>query len=180
MPLSYWGEALTSAVYLINRVPSSTLDFQTPLQVLVEAVIAPSVPNLTPRVFGCVAYVHLHKHQRSKLAPRALRCVFLGYAAHQKGYRCYHPPSKRMFITLDVVFHEDSMYFSSESDLQGEKQKEVLTLDHDIQVHEKIELTPQEVGGSISDDNQEMGVEVPLLSDITTTSQDLQEEMEVI
>jgi hypothetical protein len=45
MPLSYWGEALTSSVYLINRVPSSTLDFQTPLQVLVEAVIAPSVPN---------------------------------------------------------------------------------------------------------------------------------------
>jgi hypothetical protein len=179
MPLSYWGEALTSSVYLINRVPSSTLDFQTPLQVLVEAVIAPRVPNLTPRVFGCVAYVHLHKHQRSKLAPRALRCVFLGYAAHQKGYRCYHPPSKRMFITLDVVFHEDSMYFSYESDLQGEKQKEVLTLDHDIQVHEKIELTPQVVGGSISDDNQEMRLDVPLFSDISTP-QDLQEEMEVI
>jgi transposase InsO family protein len=86
MPLSYWGEALTSAVYLINRIPSSTIDFQTPLQVFTEAVIAPIVPNLTPRVFGCVAYVHLHKHQRSKLAPRALRCIFVGYAAHQKGY----------------------------------------------------------------------------------------------
>ena len=27
MPLSYWGHALTSAAYLINRVPSSTIDF---------------------------------------------------------------------------------------------------------------------------------------------------------
>lgn len=177
MPLSYWGEALTSAVYLINRVPSSTIAFQTPLQALAEAVIAPAVPNLTPHVFGCVAYVHLHKHQRSKLTPRALRCVFLGYAADKKGYRCYHPSTKRMFITLDVVFHENSIFFSSESDLQGEKQKEVLTLDHDTHVQEEIELTPQEVVGSISDDNQEMGIEVPILSEISTTSQDLHEEM---
>ena len=27
MPLSYWGEALTSAAYLLNRVPSSTINF---------------------------------------------------------------------------------------------------------------------------------------------------------
>ena len=30
MLLSSWGEALTSAAYLINRVPSNTIDFQTP------------------------------------------------------------------------------------------------------------------------------------------------------
>lgn len=106
-----------------------------------------------------------------------MRCVFLGYAAHKKGYRCYHPPTKRMFITLDVVFHENSIFFASESDLQGEKQKEVLTLDHDTHVHEEIELTPQEVVGSISDDNQEKEIEVPRLSEISTTSQDLHEEM---
>ena len=124
MPVSYWGEALTSAAYLINRVPSSTVQFQTPFQALQDAVNAPTVPNLPPHVFGCVAFVHLYKHQRSKLAPRALRCVFLGYASHQKGYRCYHPPTQAMYITLDVIFHEDTMYFSSESELQREHHKE--------------------------------------------------------
>ena len=94
MPLAYWGEALTSAAYLINRVPSSTINFQTPSQALVEAIVAPAVPNLSPHIFGCVAFVHLHKHQRNKLSPRALRCVFLGYATYQKGYRCYHPPTQ--------------------------------------------------------------------------------------
>jgi hypothetical protein len=113
MPLSYWGEALTSAAYLINRVPSSTINFQTPSQALVEAVVSPVVPNLPPRVFGCVAFVHLHKHQSNKLTPRALRCVFVGYAAHKKGYRCYHPPTQKTFVTMDVIFHEGSMYFSS-------------------------------------------------------------------
>ena len=94
MPLSYWGHALTSAAYLINRVPSSTIDFWTPSQALIEAIVAPVGPNLPSHVFGCVAFVHLHKRQHNKLTPRALRCVFLGYAAYQKGYRCYHPPSK--------------------------------------------------------------------------------------
>ena len=124
MSLSYWGHALTSAAYLINRVPSSTIDFRTPSQALIEAIVAPVGPNLPPHVFGCVASVHLHKRQRNKLTPRALQCVFVGYVAYQKGYRCYHPPSKRMFVTMDVVFHEDSMYFSSEPD-QGEHLEEV-------------------------------------------------------
>ncbi|RVW15128.1 Retrovirus-related Pol polyprotein from transposon TNT 1-94 [Vitis vinifera] len=66
-PISYWGEAITSAAYLINRVPSSSINFQTPLQALTNVVVAPTVPNLPPRVFGCVAFVHLHKHQRTKL-----------------------------------------------------------------------------------------------------------------
>ena len=110
MPTSYWGEALTSAIYLINRVPSRTLQFQTPFQALHNSIHAPTTSNLPPRVFGCVAFVHLHKHQRSKLTPQALRCVFLGYAQNQKGYRCYHPPKNNMYTTLDVVFHEDNIF----------------------------------------------------------------------
>ena len=140
MPLSYWGHALTYATYLIIRVPSSTIDFWTPSQALIEAIVALVGPNLPPHVFGCVAFVHLHKHQRNKLTPRALRCVFLGYATYQKGYRCCHPPSKRMFVTMDVVFHEDSMYFSSEPELQGEHLEEVQALDYDFMISIEGEL----------------------------------------
>ncbi|XP_026444132.1 LRR receptor-like serine/threonine-protein kinase FLS2 [Papaver somniferum] len=136
MPLTYWGEALTCAAYLINRVPSSTIVFQTPHQALAEAVVAPTIPNLPPHVFGCVAYVHMHKNQRDKLAPRALKCIFVGYATTKKGYRCYHPPTKRTFVTLDVVFHEDIMYFSCESELQREYHKEIQTLNYDEDISE--------------------------------------------
>ncbi|RVW38091.1 Retrovirus-related Pol polyprotein from transposon RE1 [Vitis vinifera] len=142
--ISYWGEAITSATYLINRVPSSSINFQTPLQALTNAVVVPTVPNLT-RVFGCVAFVHLHKHQRTKLTSHALQCVFVGYALHKKGYRCYHPPTRRMYITMDVVFHEDSMYFSSESELQGEYHKEIQTLDYDYHISEEDEFGQSEL-----------------------------------
>ena len=56
-----------------------------------------------------------------------------------------------MFITMDVVFHEDSMYFSFEYELQGEYHKEIQTLDYDYHISEddefgQFELVNQEVG----------------------------------
>ena len=86
--------------------------------------MAPIVPNLPPFIFGCVAFVHLHEHQHSKLTPQALKFVFVGYAANQKRYKCYHPPTQHMFINMDVILHEDSMYFI-EPELQGEYLKKI-------------------------------------------------------
>ena len=98
-----------------------------------------------------MACVHLHKHQRTKSTSHALQCVFVGYALHKKGYRYYHLPTQQMYITMDVVFHEDSMYFSSKSELQGEHHKEIQTLDYDYHISEEdesgqSELVNQEVG----------------------------------
>lgn len=39
-------------------------------------------------------------------------------------------PSHRLFITLDVVFHEDIIYFSKPT-FQGKYQKEIQILDYD-------------------------------------------------
>ncbi|KAL6329765.1 hypothetical protein AAG906_035413 [Vitis piasezkii] len=40
--ISYWGEAITSTAYLINRVPSSSINFQTPLQALTNVELPQS------------------------------------------------------------------------------------------------------------------------------------------
>ncbi|KAI5316883.1 hypothetical protein L3X38_036590 [Prunus dulcis] len=123
MPHHFWGEALCSAAYLINRTPSSTLQYQTPFQTLTTLLTMPSTPNLEPRLFGCVAYVQVYPHQRGKLDPCVLRCVFVGYADTQKGYKCFHPPTQTMHVTADVTFHESEFYYSrgvSEHPLQGE------------------------------------------------------------
>ncbi|RVW22622.1 Retrovirus-related Pol polyprotein from transposon TNT 1-94 [Vitis vinifera] len=143
--IDYGGRSITFVAYLINRIPSNSVDFQTSLQALTNVVIAPTVTNLPPRVFGCVTFVHLHKHQHTKLTFRALQCVFVGYALHKKGYRCYHPPTQRMFITMDMVFHEDSMYFSSESELQGEYHKEIQTLDYNYHISKEDESRQSEL-----------------------------------
>ena len=44
-----------------------------------------------------------------------------------------------MFITMDVVFHEDLMYFSLDFEFQGEYHTEIQTLDYDYHISMKGE-----------------------------------------
>ncbi|CAL2277083.1 unnamed protein product [Prunus armeniaca] len=122
VPHHLWGYAVLSVAYLINRTHSRVLDFKTPHDVFGDHVSSVSVSKLPPKVFGCVAYVHVYSHQRSKLDPCALRCVFMGYSSTQKGYKCYHPPTQKVHVILDVTFHEEVPYYvSPSSPIQGER-----------------------------------------------------------
>ena len=82
------GEVVLTAAHLINRVSSKVLGFKS----LIE-VFAKPLPNchtsykLSVKVFRCVAFVHMHAHNREKLDPRALRCVFVGLFTYTKGLR---------------------------------------------------------------------------------------------
>ena len=111
------------------------IDYQTPLQMLSQFHPIPSALNFCPKVFGCVCYVHIHFHQRDKLDPRTLKCVFLGYSNSRKGYKCFHPPIGKYYISMDVQFCEGDSYFSrnvSLVPLQGEissKKEEKLWLE---------------------------------------------------
>ena len=127
MPRFYWGEAVKSAAYLINRTPSRVIDFQTPQQKLQSLLSIPHLPNLKPRVFGCIVYVHIPKILRNKLDPCAKRCVFVGYSKFQKGYRCYDLETRKLHVTLDASFRELEPYYSagvSRNSLQGESSSE--------------------------------------------------------
>jgi hypothetical protein len=148
MPTRNRGEAITAAAYLINRLPSSTLQFQTPLSVLHDAIKSPTVLNLLPKVFGCTTFVHLHKPLRNKLETQAIKCVFVGYAQHQKGYRCYHPSTHKLYVTLNVLFHEDKMYYSTseminDKDNQGNLQAPKDNMYYLDAISEKYYTEPQ-------------------------------------
>ncbi|RVW79171.1 Retrovirus-related Pol polyprotein from transposon TNT 1-94 [Vitis vinifera] len=78
VPSRYWDDAIATAVYLLNRMPSKVLQFKTLLQVLSEHVSLPTILLLPPRIFGCVAFIHLHKKQQTKLDPCVIRCIFVG------------------------------------------------------------------------------------------------------
>jgi hypothetical protein len=77
--------------------------------------------GLAPKIFGCVAYVHIPKTQRTKVEPCALKCVFLGFGTSQKGYRCFDPVSRKWYVTRDVTFIEHEPFFHDKSYVgQGE------------------------------------------------------------
>ncbi|CAJ2655096.1 unnamed protein product [Trifolium pratense] len=117
VPNYLWGEAVLTAAYLINRVPSKVLNFKTPIHIFKECFPNDRVSNdLTLKIFGCTAFVHEHKNI-SKLEPRAIKCVFVGYSPTQKGYKCFDPKNQKMFVTMDVTFFENKPFFDTH--LQG-------------------------------------------------------------
>jgi hypothetical protein len=112
MPKFLWGEAIKTATYLINRMPLCSLEYKTPLECLTG-----SNPYIVPpKVFGCICFVHDYRNSVGKLDPRAVRCVFVGYSPHQKGYRCWCPSEHRFFVSMDVTFKEHEPFYGSAND----------------------------------------------------------------
>ncbi|GKC25657.1 putative RNA-directed DNA polymerase, partial [Tanacetum coccineum] len=72
LPASFCGEALNTAVHVINLTLCVPLRFDVPDRVLSGKDI--SYRHL--RVFGCKASVHIPKDERSKLDVKAKPCVF--------------------------------------------------------------------------------------------------------
>lgn len=103
LPKSFWGEAVRTAVDLINLSPSVPLNGDVPEKIWTGKDI--SYNKL--RVFGCKAYVHIPKDERSKLDDKAKLCIFLGYGHEEFGYRLWDPVGKKIVRSRDVVFLED-------------------------------------------------------------------------
>ena len=88
--------------YLVNRSPSSTLHDKTPDEVWIGK--KPSLTHL--RVFGCDAYFHVSKGNRSKLDKKNEKCIFNGYKDGVKGYKLWNLETKNIVYSRDVVFRE--------------------------------------------------------------------------
>jgi len=103
VPPEFWGEAVATAVYVLNRSPTKSLKNKTPFEAWHGK--KPRVDHL--RTFGCTAHVKVIGPGISKLSDRSKKMVFLGYEPGTKGYRLYDPDRRRLVISRDVVFEED-------------------------------------------------------------------------
>lgn len=97
-----WTEATNCAVYLRNRVLGKALENKTPYEAWTGRK-----PNLSHiRIFGCTAFAHIPRDERSKFAPKAIKCILVGYCETQKVSRLWDPSNRRVRISRDVKFHE--------------------------------------------------------------------------
>lgn len=82
LPLSLWVLACYATVYCRNRSPSSTLSNSTPYEQWHH--VKPN--HLHLRRFGCLAYKHIRKQERSKFAAKSVPHTFVGYALDSSAY----------------------------------------------------------------------------------------------
>ena len=75
-------------------------------------------------MFGCIAYVHVLDEVRSKLDPKAEKCVLVGYSEEQKGYRCYNPLTKKIVVSRDVIFDELGSWYNSKENVKTDEDNE--------------------------------------------------------
>ncbi len=62
------------------------------------------------KVCGCVSYVHVSDHARSKLDAKLVKCTLVGYGKDEFGYKLWDDQNRKMIRSRDVVFNEKVMY----------------------------------------------------------------------
>ncbi|KAK8535581.1 hypothetical protein V6N12_057097 [Hibiscus sabdariffa] len=104
LPTSFWGYALETAAFTLNRVPSKSVQ-KTPHEMWTGRR-----PNMSfMKIWGCKAYV---KHQMStKLEPKSEKCTFVGYPKETKGYYFYN--ENKVFVARTGVFLEKEFLMNS-------------------------------------------------------------------
>jgi muramidase (phage lysozyme) len=101
VPSKFWGEAMQTAVYVLNRTLFRILD-RTPYESWFNT--KSSFSHLF--IFGCPAYIYAEKHTRTKLDPKSQPGLFMGYSDTSKAYRIWDLTKEKIVVTRDVIFHK--------------------------------------------------------------------------
>src|SRR3954471_15881318 len=103
LPKELWGEAVSTATYLLNRCPTKKLEKLTP-----EEAWCGFKPNLSHlRVFGSVAYKHVPGQLRKKLDDKGEEMIFVRYHS-TGGYKLFDARNRKIQISQDVIFEENN------------------------------------------------------------------------
>lgn len=101
LPKSLWGEAVLTAVHILNRSPTKRLQDLT-----LEEAWSGSRPSVSHfRVFGSVCYKYVPDQLRKKLDDKSEVMILVGYHS-TGGYRLLNPETKQIVTSRDVVIDE--------------------------------------------------------------------------
>ncbi|RVW78353.1 Retrovirus-related Pol polyprotein from transposon TNT 1-94 [Vitis vinifera] len=105
LPKFLWGEALKTAAYILNQVPSKSVP-KTPYELWSGK--KPSLHHF--HVWGCKAEVRPYNPQSKKLDPKTISGFFVGYCIGSRGSRFYYPShTTRIIESNKVVYFEDEV-----------------------------------------------------------------------
>ena len=127
---NFWNFVVLYVVNLINCLPTPFLKDSTPFEILYGNAF--DMRQL--HVFGCLCYVSTISANRTKLDPRALIGIFLGFKPNVKGYVVYDLKSHSIHVSRNVIFYENKFPFKiiSHEDYVDKIATPILDYDFDL------------------------------------------------
>lgn len=124
LPGMFWGEAVSTAVFILNRSLTRSLEGKTPFEAWYGK--RPAVSFL--RTFGCIAHVRDTRPHLKKLEDRSHPMIFVRYEAGSKAYRVFNPVDGHVHVTRDAIFDEAAQWRWS-ADSGGEQNTSGIDVD---------------------------------------------------
>ena len=155
LPLSFWGYALETAAFTLNRAPSKSVE-TTPYELWFGK--KPKLSFL--KVWGCDAYVK--KLQPEKLEPKSEKCVFIGYPKETIGYTFYLRSEGKIFVAKNGSFLEKEFLSKELSGRKVELDEVIVTpsVPESSAGREDVPVVPAPTGEEVNDDDHEASDQV--------------------
>ena len=135
-----WGRAAAHAAFVWNRTHISADTGVTPYEAMRGK--KPSLKHLRA-VWGCDAYCHVPKEQRSALSAKAEPCIYLGHSEVQNAAVVLLLSTKKVICSRDVTYRSSSFGFMRALQLGDASVRDALQL-QDAHLNEEADLA---VGG---------------------------------
>src|SRR4051812_40128262 len=148
LPLSFWGYALETAAFTLNRAPSKSVE-TTPYVLWFGK--KPKLSFL--KVWGCDAY--MKKLQPDKLEPKSEKCVFIGYPKETVGYTFYHRSERKTFVAKNGSFLEKEFLSKEVSGRKVELDELIVPapLLENNTSQEPVSVTSEPISEEVNDDD---------------------------
>ncbi|WCJ23989.1 Retrovirus-related Pol polyprotein from transposon RE1 [Euphorbia peplus] len=146
LPKYFWGEAVNTACYVLNRVLIRSILNKTPYELWKGR--KPKIGYF--RTFGCKCYVLNTKEYLSKFDSKADEAIFLGYSTHSKAYRVFNKRTQTLDESIHVKFDETNPADSKASEEDEVQAPEIPSppvedvIPKAAEVDSPVELAPEE------------------------------------
>jgi hypothetical protein len=115
LPPFLWDEAVSHATFIRNRSPTRALKGKTPYEAWTGK--KPDVSHF--REFGCDVWVLDEDKNRSKLAPKSKKMVFVGFMEGSKAVRYWDKKTRSIKVSRNVAFNENEEPRELEVEIPG-------------------------------------------------------------
>lgn len=139
LPIKLWAEAVNTAVYTLNRCPSSQTGSVTPFELWYKK--KPDVSHI--RIFGSDAYVYVPKEQRKKWDPKSKKLMLVGYHHESTNYRLFNSATNQIVIAKGVIINENSV-----QDIDNEKSRFTVSIEDNGDVAPAIDPPRNNINGA--------------------------------